>query len=44
MILDRVAKNTGWHMKTNADLNITYPGDKKSDAILNYVFMTVYQV
>ncbi|XP_055297490.1 uncharacterized protein LOC129566025 [Sitodiplosis mosellana] len=41
--LDHVFKQTGWKTKTNAHINLTYPGEGKTIKSLTFVMLTVYQ-
>lgn len=42
--LDHVFKQTGWKVKTNAHVNLTYPSGGKTIKSLSFVMLAVFQV
>lgn len=42
--LDHVFKQTGWKVKTNAQVNLTYPSAGRTIKNLTFVMMIAYQV
>lgn len=43
-LLGQVVKQTGWKVKSDVTVNITYPVDGKNDKKLTFVMLIVYQV